>query len=57
MGWRVITMLRTIALVLFILWLLGLIGFAHALGAFVHILIIAAAVILLIDLLSGRPVL
>jgi len=46
-------MLRTIALILLIMWLLGFIGFTHAVGAFIHILIVAAIVIFLIDLLSA----
>jgi len=46
-------MLRTIALVLLVLWLLGFIGFGHAVGAFIHLLIVVAVVLFLIDLLSG----
>jgi hypothetical protein len=46
-------MLRTIALVLLVLWLVGAIGFSSAVGTFIHILIVAAVVLFLIDLLSG----
>ena len=46
-------MLRTIALVLLVLWLLGFIGFGHAVGSLIHILIVLAVVLFLIDLLSG----
>src|SRR3989442_191597 len=50
-------MLRTVALVLLVLWLLGFIGFGHAVGAFIHILIVAAVVLFLIDLLfCGRSI-
>ena len=47
-------MLRTIALVLLVLWLLGFIGFSKAVGSFIHILIVVAIVLFLIDLLGGR---
>jgi len=38
------------------LWLVGLVSF-HAIGAYVHILLIAAIVILLINIIGGRRVL
>jgi uncharacterized membrane protein YtjA (UPF0391 family) len=47
-------MLRTIALILLVLWLLGFIGFSSAVGQFIHILIVVAIVLFLIDLLGGR---
>lgn len=46
-------MLYTIAAVLFIVWLLGLAG-TYAIGAFVHVLLIAAIVLFVMALLSGR---
>ncbi len=46
-------MLYTIAIILFILWLLGLIT-THVMGGFVHLLLIAAVVVLLFGILSGR---
>ena len=46
-------MLFTIALVLFIAWLLGVVG-TYTIGAFVHLLLVVAIVLLLIGLLSGR---
>jgi len=49
---EVINLLRTIAIVLLVLWLLGFIGF-HAIGGFIHILLVAAIIIFLFDLLSG----
>ena len=46
-------MLKTIALVLLVLWALGFIGFNSAVGSLIHILIVAAIVLFVIDLLSG----
>jgi len=46
-------MLWTILIILLILWLLGLIT-GHALGGYIHILLIIALVVLLWNLLSGR---
>ena len=49
-------MLWTIFVILLVLWLVGLVSF-HAIGAYVHILLIAAIVILLINIIGGRRVL
>jgi hypothetical protein len=46
-------MLWTITVVLFILWLVGFIGFP-TLGSWVHILIVLAVISLIFNLLSGR---
>ena len=46
-------MLYTIAAVLFILWVVGLLT-THLFGGFVHLLLIAAVVVLLFGLLTGR---
>ena len=46
-------MLWTIFVILLVLWLVGWIGF-HALGGFIHILLVIAIVVLIIQLLSGR---
>ena len=46
-------MLYTIAVVLLILWLLGLVG-TYAIGAFVHVLLVVAVVLFVVGLLSGR---
>ena len=46
-------MLWTIAVVLGILWLLGLVT-SHTLGGFVHILLIFAIVAVLIRVIQGR---
>ena len=46
-------MLWTITIVLVVLWLVGLIGFP-ALGAWIHILLVLAVIVLIFNLLSGR---
>lgn len=46
-------MLWTIFVILLVLWLLGWVGF-HMLGAYVHILLVLALVVLLIQLFTGR---
>jgi hypothetical protein len=46
-------MLYTIAVVLLILWALGLVS-SFTLGGFVHVLLVAAIVIMVFNLLSGR---
>ncbi len=46
-------MLYTIAVVLLILWLLGLVT-ANTLGGFIHILLVIAVVIVLLRIISGR---
>ncbi len=48
-------MLYTIAMVLLILWLLGLVSGA-TLGGFIHVLLVIAIVMILIRLISGRKV-
>jgi hypothetical protein len=46
-------MLYTIAIVLLVLWALGLVS-AYTLGAFIHILLVFALVVLLIQIIQGR---
>jgi hypothetical protein len=46
-------MLWTIFVILLILWLLGLVT-SYTLGGFIHILLVIAIVLLIIQLLSGR---
>lgn len=48
-------MLWTIAVIMLILWLLGLIT-AHTMGGFVHILLVIAIVIVLVRVIQGRRV-
>jgi len=45
-------MLWTIAVILFILWLLGFVAF-HV-GAIIHILLVAAIIVVLWRIISGR---
>jgi len=46
-------MLWTIFVILLILWLLGVVS-SYTLGGFIHILLVVAVVVLLINLISGR---
>jgi len=46
-------MLWTIFVILLILWLLGVVS-SYTLGGFIHILLVIAFVVLLINLISGR---
>jgi hypothetical protein len=46
-------MLYTIAVVLAILWLLGLVT-SYTLGGFIHILLVIAIVVILIRVISGQ---
>ena len=47
-------MLYTLAVILLIAWLLGIVG-TYTIGAFVHVLLVVAIVLFLVGLLSGRP--
>lgn len=49
-------MLYTIAVILIILWLLGLVT-SHALGGFIHILLVVALIVLLLRIIRGEKVL
>ncbi len=46
-------MLYTIAVVLLILWLLGLVT-SYTIGGFIHVLLVIALVVILIRVISGR---
>lgn len=46
-------MLWTIFVVLLILWLLGLVS-SYTMGGFIHLLLILALVVLIVNLISGR---
>ena len=48
-------MLWTVFVILLILWILGL-ATSYTLGGFIHILLIAAVVILIVRLIQGRSV-
>jgi len=47
-------MLWTIFVILLVLWLLGLVS-GYTLSGFIHILLVAAVVVLLIRVIQGRP--
>lgn len=49
-------MLETVAVVLLILWLLGLVT-SYTLGGFVHVLLMLAVVIVLVRVIRGRSAL
>ena len=49
-------MLWTIAVILLVLWLLGLVTSA-TMGGFIHILLVIAVVMILVSLIQGRRVL
>jgi hypothetical protein len=46
-------MLYTIAVVLIILWLLGMVT-SYTIGGFIHVLLIIAIIMILVNLISGR---
>ena len=46
-------MLYTIAVILLIAWVLGLVG-TYTIGAFVHVLLVLAIALVVMGLLSGR---
>ncbi|MCU6433872.1 lmo0937 family membrane protein [Undibacterium sp. Rencai35W] len=48
-------MLYTIAVVLLVLWLLGLVT-SYTIGGFIHILLVVAVIMILLRLISGRGV-
>lgn len=48
-------MLWTIAVILFVMWLMGLVT-AHAFGGFIHILLVLAIIAVLIRVIQGRNV-
>jgi hypothetical protein len=49
------TMLTTIAIMLLVLYALGLVT-SYTMGGFIHILLVAAVVLVLVRLIQGRPV-
>jgi len=46
-------MLWTIAVILAVLWLLGLVS-SYTMGGFIHVLIVLAVIVVLIRLIQGR---
>ena len=53
-SWRT-TMLYTIAVVLLILWVLGLVT-SYTAGGLLHILLVIAVIVIVFQLISGRSV-
>jgi Family of unknown function (DUF5670) len=50
---REVGMLWTIFVILLVLWLLGMVS-SYTLGGFIHILLVVALVVLVINLIQGR---
>lgn len=48
-------MLYTIALILLVLWAVGLVS-SYTLGGFIHLLLVIAVIMILFNLISGRRV-
>ncbi len=46
-------MLFTLAMILFVAWLLGLVG-VYTIGSIVHVLLVIALVLFLVGIISGR---
>ena len=46
-------MLETIAVILIVLWLLGLVS-SYTMGGFIHILLVIAIIVIVIRLIQGR---
>ena len=46
-------MLYTIAVILIVLWLVGLVT-SYTMGGFIHVLLVIAIVVVLVNLISGR---
>jgi hypothetical protein len=48
-------MLETIALILIVLWLLGMVS-SYTIGGFIHILLVVAVIMLLVRLIQGKRI-
>jgi hypothetical protein len=48
-------MLTTIAIILVVLWLLGMVS-SYTMGGFIHILLVVAVVVVLVRIIQGRKV-
>jgi hypothetical protein len=46
-------MLYTIAVVLIVLWLLGLVS-SYTMGGFIHVLLVIAVIMILVNVIQGR---
>ncbi|MGK2940483.1 MAG: lmo0937 family membrane protein [Immundisolibacter sp.] len=48
-------MLESIAIILLILWVLGLVS-SYSMGGFIHILLVVAVVVILVRVIQGRRI-
>ncbi|HEY8098622.1 MAG TPA: lmo0937 family membrane protein [Methylobacter sp.] len=48
-------MLETLAILLIILWILGLVS-SYTLGGFIHILLVIAIIVIVLRIIQGRAV-
>ncbi|MCX5880613.1 MAG: lmo0937 family membrane protein [Deltaproteobacteria bacterium] len=48
-------MLWTISVILVILWLLGLVS-SYTMGGFIHILLVIAVIVVLVNIIQGRRI-
>jgi hypothetical protein len=48
-------MLWTIAVILIILWVLGLVS-SYTMGGFIHILLVLAVIVVLVNIIQGRRI-
>jgi len=46
-------MLETIAVILLVLWVIGLVS-SYTIGGFIHLLLVAAVVVILVRIIQGR---
>jgi hypothetical protein len=49
-------MLWTIAIILIVLWALGLVS-AYTMGGFIHVLLVLAVIVVLVRIIQGRRIL
>jgi hypothetical protein len=48
-------MLETVAIILIILWILGLVS-SYTIGGFIHILLVIAIIVILLRVIQGRRI-
>ena len=48
-------MLQTLAVILIVLWLLGMVS-SYTMGGFIHVLLVVAIVVILLRVIQGRRV-
>jgi hypothetical protein len=52
-NWKENLMLWTIAVIMIVLWLLGLVS-SYTMGGFIHLLLVLAVVVVLVRIIQGR---